>query len=159
MAIQPTDIVLRLSGGTSNASAAASLGGAESSTVAPTSRFGTRPATDGSGGKVVYRCLYVHNTNASLTLQGATLSVSSDTPDASTTIAIGVGTAGVNATEQTIANETTAPTGVTFGTTATLGNIPAGQSIAIWERLTITAGASAVSADPYTLQSSGSTAA
>jgi hypothetical protein len=40
--------------------------------------------------------------------------ISSNTPASDTQIAIGVGTAAVNGTEQTVANESTAPSGVTF---------------------------------------------
>lgn len=160
MAIQSTDIVLRLSGGAANANAAVSLGGAESSTVAPANRFGTRTAAEASAGTVLYRCLYVQNNHASLTLTGATALVSSDTPDSSTTVTVGVGTSGVGGTEQTVANETAAPNGVTFSAgSVALGDIPAGGHVAIWEKLVIAAGAAAVNADPYNIRITGNTTA
>jgi hypothetical protein len=83
--------------------------------------------------------------------------ISSNTPLAGSTIDIGVGTAAINGTEQTVANEATAPTGVTFSAPAdaasglVLGNIPAGQHKAIWLRRTITAGATNTTSDPFSL--------
>jgi hypothetical protein len=160
MAIQSTEIIQRLSGGAANASAAASLGGAKSSTVAPAGRFNTAAGPESSAGSVKYRCIYVHNANASLTLVGATAVVQSDTPDSTTIIDIGVGSSAINGTEQTIADENTAPVGVTFGAgPVTLGDIPAGQHRALWERRTISAGCPAITGDSYTIRVSGSTAA
>lgn len=162
MAIANTDITLRLSGGAANASNAASLGGAKSSTVVPatvTNHFDAVSGAEAIAGDVEYRCLYLHNAHASLTLQGATVTVASDTPEASTTISVGVGTSAVNGTEQTVADENTAPSGVTFGTVATLGDIPAGQHRAVWVRRTVTAGAAAVTGTQYTLRPGGDTAA
>jgi hypothetical protein len=97
--------------------------------------------------------MYVHNAHATLAMQNAVIWVLTNTPSASTTIDIGLGTAAINATEQTIANESTAPAGVTFsapstfGTALAIGNIPAGQHKAVWLRRTITAAAPAVSGD------------
>jgi hypothetical protein len=68
-----------------------------------------------------------------------------------------VGTSAVNGTEQTIANETTAPTSVTFsapstaGTGLALGDIPAGQRRAIWLRRPVTPGAPNSASDTFTL--------
>ena len=87
----------------------------------------------------------------------AVVYVSANTPLAGTTIDIGVGTAAINGTEQTIANEATAPTSVTFsapttaGTGLSLGTIPAGQHIAIWIRRTVTAGSGSSTSDTFTL--------
>ena len=75
-----------------------------------------------------------------------------------------VGSAAVNATEQTVANESTAPSGVAFTQPATkgaaiaLGSIPAGQHRAVWVRRVV-APASAASNDTYTLRVECDTAA
>lgn len=160
MAILSTDIIQRLSGGASNTSAIASLGGAESTTTAPAALFDTVTAAQAAAGLVEYRCVYIHNANASLTLIGAAAQVQSDTPDATSIIDIGVGSSAVNATEQTVASESTAPSGVTFGAgPVALGDIPAGQYRAIWLRRTISAGCPAITGDSYTIRVSGSTAA
>jgi hypothetical protein len=160
MAIASTDIIQRLSGGASNSTASASLGGAKSSSAAPTAVFDTASAAEAAAGDVEYRCLYIHNNHGTLTLIGATANIQSDTPDSTTIVDIGLGTSAVNGTEQTIANEGTAPTSVTFSAgPVTLGDIPAGQHRAIWLRRTISAGCPAITGDSYTVRVSGSTAA
>jgi hypothetical protein len=160
MAIQSTDIVQRLSGGASNSAANSALGGAKSSTAAPAGMFDTVDGPESSAGDVEYRCVYIHNAHGTLTLIGATAAVQTDTPDAGTLVEVGVGSSAVNGTEQTIANESTAPAAVTFSAgPVTLGDIPAGQHRALWLRRTVSAGAAAVTGDGYTVRVSGSTAA
>jgi hypothetical protein len=160
MAIASTDIIQRLSGGASNATAITSLGGAKSSNAAPAGLFDTVTAAQATAGLVEYRCVYIHNNHGTLTLIGATANIQSDTPDATSIIDIGLGTSAVNGTEQTVGSETTAPTSVTFGAgPITLGDIPAGQHQAIWLRRTISAGCPAITGDSYTVRVSGSTAA
>lgn len=165
MAIVAADIDFFLSGGAGNTSATASLGGARStSTEAPAGIFDDVSSTESTDGDVEYRCVYVKNSHATLTLTSAVAWLAANTPSATTTIAIGVGTSAVNGTEQTIANETTAPTGITFvaaaslGAGTALGDIPAGQHRAVWLRRTIDAGTVAAS-DTFTLRATGDTAA
>lgn len=164
MAISSTDIQYRLSGGASNTSPAASLGGAKSSTSAPAAIFDDVSSAEAAAGDTEYRCIYVHNGHASLTLIGAVLFILANTPSASTTVDVGVGTSALNGTEQSVADESTAPSGVTFSAAASqaagiaLGDIPAGQSRAAWVRRTITAGAAAVN-DTFSLRAAGDTAA
>jgi hypothetical protein len=159
MPIASGDFVTRLSGGAGNSSGNASLGGAKSSTVAPTAvdtLFDATSAAEATAGDVEYRCVYLHN-NYSADMQSPVVWISANTPNAATTIDIGVGTAAVNGTEQTIANESTAPSGVSFSAPSTqgaglaLGNIPAGQHKAIWLRRTITAAAGATANDTFTI--------
>ncbi len=163
MAIAQTDIQYRLSGGAGNASPAASLGGAKSTTAAGASIFDDVSSAEAVAGDTEYRCVYVHNAHASLTLVGAVVWIPSNTPSTSTTVDVGVGTSAVNGTETAVADENTAPSGVTFAAAATqgagvaLGDIPAGQSRAVWLRRTITAGAGAVN-DSFTLRVTGDTA-
>lgn len=154
------DFVTRLSGGAGNSVGNSALGGAKSSTAASTSidgLFDQVSSAEAVAGDVEYRCVYLHNGNGSSTMLSAGVWVSANTPLAGSTIDIGVGTAAVNGTEQTIANESTAPTSVTFsapstqGTMLALGDIPAGQHKAIWIRRTITAGAGASANDTFTL--------
>jgi hypothetical protein len=79
--------------------------------------------------------------------------ITTNTPSTDDVIDVGVGTAAINGTEQTVANEDTAPTTVTFAAASTyatgyaLGDIPFSQHKAIWFRRTITAGASAYDSD------------
>jgi hypothetical protein len=157
MAIQSTDIRFRLSGGASNSSPIASLGGAKSSNDAPAGLFDDVSSAEAAAGRVEYRCCYVHNAHATLPLIGAVLFVPANTPSPSTAVDVGVGTSAVNATEQTVADEVSAPAGVTFAAAASqaagiaLGDIPAGQSRAVWVRRTVSAGAAAVN-DTFTLR-------
>lgn len=154
------DFVTRLSGGAGNASGNASLGGAKSSTAASSgvdALFDGVASAEASAGDVEYRCVYLHNGNAISTMLSSVVWISANTPLVGTTLDIGVGTSAVNGTEQTVADESTAPSGVTFSAPATqgaglaLGDIPAGQHRAIWLRRTVSAGAGASANDSWTL--------
>lgn len=160
MPIITADFAFRLSGGSANSNANASLGGAKSSVAVSTgvdALFDAVSASEASAGRVEYRCIYLHNANAADAMVAARVWVDANTPLAGTTLDIAVGTAVVNGTEQTVANETTAPSGVTFSAPANaaaglaLGTIPAGQHKAIWMRRTITAGAGASANDTWAL--------
>lgn len=164
MPILSAEIQYRLSGGAGNSNPDASLGGAKSSTVAGSNLFDPVASGEALSGDVEYRCFYVHNANGSLPLENAVCWLQANTPSADTTLDIGVGTAAINGTEQTVANESTAPSGVTFSAAASegagisLGSIPAGQHKAVWVRRTVNA-AAAASADTATLRVKGDTAA
>ena len=162
MPITSAEIVYRLSGGAANSNANASLGGAKSSSVVPAGLFDDVSSAESAAGDIEYRCIYVHNANATLTMQNAVVYIQANTTGSR--IAIGVGSSAVNGTEQTVADEGTAPAGVTFSQPATkgaglaLGNIPAGQHRAVWVRRTIGA-ATPASNDTYTLRVECDTAA
>lgn len=160
MAIIAGDFVTRLSGGSGNTVGDASLGGVKSTTVAATTLnglFDAVTAAEALAGDTEYRCVYLHNANSSSTMTNAVVWISSNTPSTSTTADIAVGSAAINGTEQTVADENTAPTGVTFsapstfGTGLALGSIPFGQHKAIWIRRTITAAAPLAASDPITI--------
>lgn len=158
MAIVSGDIKYRLSGGASNTDPAASLGGAMSSTDAGSNLLDNVSSTEGAAGDVEYRCYYIHNNHGSLTMIGAKAWIQANTPSAESTLDIGLGTTAVGTgNEQSVADESTAPSGVTFsaaaneGAALSIGDIPAGHHKAIWVRRTITAGAAAAS-DTATLR-------
>ncbi len=158
MPITNTDIVLRLSGGAANAVPAASLGGVKSSVaVTGSTLWDTVSGAESAAGDVEYRGIYIHNAHATLTMFGAVAWLQANTPSATTTLDIGLGTSALNGTEQTVADETTAPSGVSFSAAATLGaaialgDIPPGQSRFIWLRRTVAAG-SAASNDTATVR-------
>lgn len=159
-----TEIEYRMSGGAGNASAAASLGGVKSSTAFPSALFDTVTSGEASAGDIEYRCFYVHNANATLTLEAAKLWIQANTPSADTTLEVGLGTSAVNAVEQTVANEGVAPSGVTFvaapdeAGAILLGDIPAGQHRAVWLKRIVNTGAVA-SNDTANLRVKGDTAA
>ncbi len=155
MPIASTDLKFRLSGGPSNASAAASLGGAISSTAAPATIFDDVSSDEAAAGRVEYRCIYILNGHASLTALGLKAWLAANTPSADTTIDIGLGTSALGGVEQTIANETAAPVGVTFSAAATesaalaIGDTPAGSWKATWLRRTVNANAAGPVTDTF----------
>ena len=160
MPIIAADFSRRLSGGATNAVGDASLGGIKSANAmsgATDGLFDAVSAAQAAAGLVEHRCIYLHNANAADTMTAARVWVNANTPLAGTTLDIGVGTAAINATEQTVANEATAPTGVTFSAPSTaatglaLGSIPFGQHKAVWLRRTVTAGSGASASDTFEL--------
>jgi hypothetical protein len=162
------DIDYRLSGGAANADPNASLGGAKSSEEVvdnvDNNLFDDVSGAEHTAGLVEYRCIYVHNAHGSLTLTDAVVWIASDTSGADSDLSIAVGTAAVNGTEQTIADENDAPAGVSWSDAAVsratglaLGSIPAGQHKAVWLRRTISAGATPQAADTCSVQAGGDT--
>lgn len=169
MAITASDIQFRLSGGAGNSNVNASLGGAKSSVQVVDATlhnlFDQVSGDESAAGDNEYRCIYVHNAHATLSLQNAVIWISTNTPSADTTIAIALAGEGLNGTAETVANESTAPVGESFTSPAnkaaglSLGTIPAGQHYAIWIRRTVNAGAAAANADLCVLTVEGDTAA
>ena len=161
MPIVSTDIQYRLSGGASNAVTASSLGGVKSSTAA-SNYFDDVSSAEASAGDTEYRCIYVHNAHATLSLIGAKVFIQTNTPSSDTDVAIGLGSSAINGTEQTVADESTAPTGVSFSAPTTfagglaIGDLAAGAHKAVWVRRTVNAGAAAY-ADSFTLRVQGDT--
>ena len=170
MPITATEIEFRLSGGAGNSSTAASLGGIMSSTAITDATLhnlfdvvSSQEATDGDN---EYRCIYVYNAHGTLTLQGAKIWISTNTPSTFTEVAIALAgeAVGVSVAE-TVGNESTAPTGPTFTTPAsegaalTIGDIPALSRKGIWIRRNVTGGAAAYNTDSAVLTVKGDTAA
>lgn len=170
MPIVDTDIVLRLSttagaaGDTTASSASASLGKYVSTTVwAPGANtlFDDVSGTENAASESEYRCVFVLNNHATLSMTLATVAVTAEVAGGAA-VAIGLdptatsakGSAGAQAV--TVANEDTAPAGVTFSTPTTdgtglaLGTIAPGQVKAIWVRRT-TANNAAINGDGFTL--------
>ena len=168
MPIISTDIQYRLSGGSGNTDVNASLGGVKSSTSVGTglhNLFDVVSSAEASSGDTEYRCVYIHNNHGTLTMQSAKIWIVTNTPSTDTSIEIALGSSAVNGTEQTIANENTAPTGVTFstpsslGTALSIGDIPAGQHKAVWIKRIVNASASAYNDDQATIRVQCDTAA
>jgi len=158
MLVHQSDIVFRLSGGAANTLPASSLGGAKSTQPAPSALFDSVSGAEAAAGDVEYRCIYVHNASATDPLTNAVLWLAANTPSASTDIAVGLGASAMNGTEQTVADESAAPAGVTFSAAATkaagiaLGSVPVGQHRAVWVRRTVTAGAASAGSDGATFR-------
>lgn len=168
MAVTANDVKIYLSGGAANANGHLALGGAKSSNevgLALHDLWDLVSSTEASVGDTEYRCLYIQNTHGTQTAQNVDVFISANTPSGDTTMAVGLGTSAVDGTEQTVADEDTAPTSVTFsapstrGTGLSIGNLTPGQSKAIWLRRTITASAAAYDNDQFTLDIAFDTAA
>lgn len=173
MPIVTGDISYQLSGGAANSDPDASLGGIISSVAfvdaVDNNMFDDVSGAESAAGDVEYRCLYLKNNHATLTLQNAEFFISAETPSADSIVDVGVDPAGVGdgsttGVAATPADEDTAPAAVSFahhltGNRLSLGNIPPGDCIAIWFRRTISAAAAAVAGDGFTFDYSGETAA
>lgn len=162
MPIGTADIDLRHSGGAGNSDPNASLGGAKSTTEVTdnvlNNLFDDLTGQESNDGDTEYRCLYIHNSHGSLTMQNVRIYISSNTTSTTEEVDIGIGSAAINGTEQTIANESTAPTSVTFThpTTYATGlasaDIPAGQHRSLWYRRLANAGTAAQNNNTFVLK-------
>lgn len=147
MAIVSGDIAYRLSGGASNSDPSLSIGGVKSSVSAGSNLFDALTSAEAAAGDIEYRCFYVHNAHATLTMLSTRSFIPTNTSSPDTLLEIGVGVAAVNGTETSVVNESTAPAGVTFSSPTdyasgvALGDIPPGQHRAVWLRRTVTASA------------------
>jgi hypothetical protein len=181
MPIVDTDIVYRLSttagaaGDTLPSTPPASLGKYVSTSVVSLSTplnniFDDVTGDESAAGAIEYRCVFVLNNHPTLTLQAAKLWVVSQVPGGASAD-IGLDPAGnvlkssATAQAQTIANENTAPGGVTFTAPAsksvglTVGDLGPAQVRAIWVRRTVPASSAAINNDGFTLRVEGDTAA
>ncbi len=177
-AIVAADLVVRLSvktgtaGDTTAGTPAGSLGKYVSTTVVGTALhdlFDVITGAENAASTVDYRCLAVLNNNAANVYENAGVYISAETAGGAN-IAIAVdsvaasakGSASAQALE--VANETTAPTALTFsspttsGTALSLGNIGIAQVKAIWVRRTA-ANSAALNNDGATLTFIGDTGA
>lgn len=169
MPILQADIKFFLSGGAGNTDPNLSLGGAVSTTEIAFATVGNLfdnvSGAESAAGDIEYRCFYVKNDHASLTLQSAVAFISANTPSTDSDVSFSLGTSAVNGTEQTVVDESTAPTGTTWqnligeSNSQSIGDIPFSQTMAIWLRRTITAGASAYNSDSVIVEVKGDTAA
>lgn len=175
-AITSSEILFKYSvsaaaGNTTAGTAATSLGDQISTTAwaggAANDLFDDISGAENAASTVDYRCIFVHNSNAANALENAVVYLSAEVAGGAA-IAIGVDTTAASAIGSasaqalTVANETTAPAGVTFsspttsGTGLALGNIPAGSCKAFWIRRTASNSA-ALSNDGVTIAVTGDT--
>lgn len=111
--------------------------------------FNTFSGQETTDGGTFYACVYIKNETVDVgnpVAQNVELYIDTETIHAGVVMALGLGTSAVNGVEQTIANENTAPAGVTFfvATDAEdvddaliIGDIPDDQHKAVWIRITI----------------------
>lgn len=157
MPVVATEILIKLSGGatpgnsTAQANPNLALGGFMSSTQLTAATlnnlFDDVSGAENTASTADYRCLFIHNSNATSSGTACKIFLSSETAGGASA-AIGLDTTGVVAANSaatmalTIANETTAPTGVTFSAPTTdatglsVATLGASQAIAVWVRRT-----------------------
>ena len=140
-----------------------SLGLGISAQIVPTGLnlfFSDVDLDEATTGSVVYRCFYVKNESADSTLTEAKIYVATRTPSPSTTCELGLGTSGLNGTEQEITSETVAPVGVVFSTAGVeaplnLPDLGPGDYHAIWIKRIVNPNAVGASNDFVTLAIGG----
>ena len=171
MPIVDTDLLLRLSGGSGNTDPDLALGGvmststAISPTVGEENLFNNFTAAETTAGSTKYRGLYLLNNHGSISLTASAVYIPTNTPSTTTAAAIAIAGEGVNATTETITNETTAPVGETFSAPATFGaglstgTLTAGQRYGLWVRITVDAASPAYDNDDWQIAWQGTTTA
>ena len=137
------------------------LGGAKTTTIFQSGvkhdLFDKFTAAEALAGGTYYAAVFVQNTHASLLAEVVKLYIASQTPSADTLVEVGLAPEGVNSAVQAIANENTAPTGVTFTAPADLAggiavpNLAAGDYIGLWIKLTLDVNTAAAANDGFTL--------
>ena len=165
-AISAGNLKLYLSGGAANAVQSASIGGARSTTtVATTAIFSDITGDQTSAGRTVYRCVYVRNEDANANgWISPYMWLSTGAPATGVAVTIGLGAAAKNGTESAVADETTAPAGVSFTAPTTKAGGIAVPTLsqndfqAIWAKIVISAAAAAANVT-FTLNIEGDTTA
>lgn len=119
--------------------------------------------TGSRDGETNYRCLFVRNTNPVETLKLTTAYLVANTPLQSTEIAIGLDSANIGDSAQTIPTENDVPLGVTFtallgeANALAIGDIPPNSYKAIWVRRVIAPNTTASASDTATIRIDGQT--
>jgi len=169
MPIVTADIDWHMSGGVGNTDPNLCLGGVRATQQytdsADNNIFDDVSGAEASSGDTEYRGSYLRNAHGSLTWLEVHLWIESNTPGAGDQIAIALAGEGINATMETIADESTAPVGETFSEPANyaagldMNDIATVQHYGFWQRRVVAAGAAAVAANSYQLKAQGDTTA
>lgn len=151
MSVQSTDILFKHSGGAANADPNASLGGVISSVSVTDNTllnlFDNVTGDEHTVGDTEYRCFYVKN-NSAETAYNVKIWIETNTQAADDTLNIGKETV-IGSPVQVVANESTAPTGISFLTAAgqsnaiLLGDMTAGTVYGIWLKRIVSPGSTA----------------
>jgi len=164
MTIRINQIGLFLSGGTTNTDQYESLGDVISDFIVGSQMYDDIDKSEAIAGDIEYRCFYVKNLSATDTLNNAVVFMNI-LPSSPVIMSIGLDPVGLDGTATTITDENTAPTGVTFSTTAvsaatglSLGAIPAGSFYAVWLKREVPATATPTAAQQeFSLKVAGET--
>jgi len=167
MAISAVDLKFFLSGGAVNSDPNASLGGAISSTQITDNTlnnlFDKVTGDESSAGDTEYRAFYVKNDHATLTLENAYVWIQTNTPG-NDSVQIGKESAS-GSPIQSVANESTAPSGISFSDAASkgaglaLGDLAPGVVYGIWIKRVVPSSCPAYDNDSFVIKFEGDTAA
>ena len=156
MSIVAGDILFQLSGGSGNTDPNASLGGAVSTTQITDNTldnlFNDVTGDQHTAGFTSYRAFFVKNNNGTLTAFNTKVWIDTNTTSADESIQIGI-EATKGTPKQTIVNETTAPTGISFfsavnqAASLSLGSLLPADVYMIWVKRTVTTGSTPLAAD------------
>ncbi len=123
-------------------------------------------SSESTNGSTEYRCLFIQNKNATIDLINAVVFIESNTTSEDTSVEIGLGTGGISSNEQTVPNETTAPSGVVFSTAEdanngiSVGTLPSDNGyVAVWIKRVVDPGAEPSTNDNFTISIFGETTA
>jgi len=114
------------------------------------------PAETTTGG-TFYRAVFFQNKHASITMEDIKLYIDTISPSPDTEVSIGLAVEAKNLAIEAIANETTAPAGVTFSAPITQGaglspvNLLKDDYVGIWLKFVVNAAAAAKANDGFTL--------
>ncbi len=142
MAVQPQDLKI--------IKAASQLGGdiGTESASGANELFDIVSGQESNAGSTEFACAYLAN-ESSQTALSVSIYVSYEDDHENVSVDLGLGASDIGGVEAEIADEFTAPTGVTFvetqpsGNAILIGDIPAGSHKAIWLRMTVPPGTSA----------------
>lgn len=172
MSVLASDMNLKYSvsaaaGNTTAGTQPTSLGDQVSTTQLGTSganvQFDDVSSAEASAGDTEYRCFFVCNDHATDPATNVTITVQANATKSTWTVAadnIGVTAKGSGSAQAlTVANENTAPSGGagvgTFGSSASLGTIPAGSVAGFWVRRVTASSTTPLTADTATLRIGG----
>jgi hypothetical protein len=154
LAPPPVDIEMRLSGGASNNDPLTSVGGTLSSAQAPASLWDSITRVEANAGESEYRLVYIYNND----VVPANVKVWIPTQPTPATMQIGNSTQAKNVTVTAVANENTAPAGVTFSNPASSGaalnvaDLNPGEFKGLWIKRTVAALTAGLIQAPWTLR-------
>lgn len=160
MSILAADLKFYLSGGADNSDPDASLGGVISTTEITTDTlnnlFDDVTGDEHTAGDTEYRAIFFKN-NSAETAYNAKIWIESNTTAADDTLEIGI-EAAVGSPIQTVADESTAPTAISFSSAAgqanaiAIGAMSAGDVIGVWVKRIVTAGTTPAATNTATIK-------
>jgi len=167
--IVEADLIFRLSGTVSNTDPNLSIGGAMSTvaggivdTDVLNNDMDDISSDEAAAGITIYHGYYYENTNGSLTWTIPVFFIESQTSSGDTNVNIAIALEAKNVDIETLVNEETTPTGITFTAPANkaagiaIGDLDPADNRGFWVEYIVNAG-SGTTLDDYTIEAEGDT--